>query len=125
MKQSHIMMDISLEEFLQRARIEHIHDLSIYWQRDEVFHETVSTRNVSPLDILAFIAEHDGLIISVRFICNQSFEVESNGKSETVVTSIESQRPPITERYSDSMIQGEIDEPEAELVPVWVTRVVS
>ena len=118
-------MDISLEEFLQRARVQDIRELSIYWQRDAIFHETISTRSVSPLDVLAFISEHDGEIISVRFICNQSFEIESNGKNETVMTALESQRPPISERYSDAVIQDDIEDTTQELVPVWVTRVVS
>ena len=125
MKQSHIMMDISLEEFLQRARVQDIRELSIYWQRDAIFHETISTRSVSPLDVLAFISEHDGEIISVRFICNQSFEIESNGKNETVMTALESQRPPMSERNSDAVIQDDIEDTSQELVPVWVTRVVS
>ncbi len=118
-------MDISLEEFLQRARVQDIRELSIYWQRDAIFHETISTRSVSPLDVLAFFSEHDGEVISVRFICNQSFEIESNGKNETVLTALESQRAPISERYSDAVIQDDLEDNSEELVPVWVTRVVS
>ncbi len=83
---SYITIDIPFSQFLAITEIKHIQELSIYWSLDGVFHETTSASLVQKEDLLRFLNENRCELISVRFVCNSLFEIESDGRSETVIS---------------------------------------
>jgi hypothetical protein len=100
---SYITIDIPFSQFLTITEIKHIQELSIYWSLDGVFHETTSASLVQKEDLLRFLNENRCEIISVRFVCNGLFEIESDGRSETVITVHEPSIIDVEERNRDSM----------------------
>ncbi len=52
---------------------------------------------------MRFLDENRCEIISVRFICNGMFEIESDGKSETVLSVHESSIVDVKERNRDAL----------------------
>jgi hypothetical protein len=85
------------------TEIKQIQELSIYWSLDGVFHETDSASLVQKSDLIRFLEENRCEIISIRFLCNGLFEVESDGKSETVISVHEPAILNVEERNRDSM----------------------
>jgi len=105
---SYITIDIPFDHFLKITEIRQIQELSIYWSLDGVFHETKSSSIVQKEDVLRFLADNRCDIISVHFICNGAFEVESDGKSETVISVHEPSIVDVEERNRDSMERDEL-----------------
>lgn len=73
-----------------------------------MFHETNSAALVHKEDILRFLDETRCEIISVRFICNGMFEVESDGKSETVISVHEPSIMDVQERNTDALERNDL-----------------
>lgn len=108
MVKSYITIDIPFSQFLAITEIKHIQELSIYWSLDGVFHETTSASLVQKEDLLRFLNENRCELISVRFVCNGLFEVESDGRSETVISVHEPSIIDVEERNRDSMEREDI-----------------
>ena len=109
MIKSYITIDIPFDHFLKISEIRQIQELSIYWSLDGVFHETRSSSIVQKDDVLRFLAENRCEIISVHFICNGLFEVESDGRSETVIGVHEPSILNAEERNRDSIEHDELN----------------
>jgi len=105
---SYLTIDIPFSQFLTITEIKHIQELSIYWSLDGVFHETNSASLVEKSDLIKFLEENRCEIISIRFLCNGLFEVESDGKSETVISVHEPAILNIEERNVDSMERDDL-----------------
>lgn len=105
---SYITIDIPFNHFLKITEIKRIQDLSIYWSLDGVFHETNSASLARKEDLMRFLDENRCEIISVRFICNGMFEIESDGKSETVLSVHETSIVDVEERNRDAMEHGDL-----------------
>ena len=103
MVKSYLTIDIPFGQFLVITEIKQIQELSIYWSLDGVFHETDSASLVQKADLIRFLEENRCEIISIRFLCNGLFEVESDGKSETVISVHEPSVLNVEERNRDSM----------------------
>ncbi len=102
------------DHFLKITEIRQIQDLSIFWSLDGVFHETKSSSLVQKEDVMRFLAESPREIISVYFVCNGAFEVESNGRSETVLSVYEPSIMDVQERNRDAMEHDELKDSFAE-----------
>jgi len=105
---SYINLEITFEQFLEVAELHSINDLSIYWHRNQEYHETTSTRSVQKSDILRFVRTNLCEIVSIRFICNNAFEVESNGRLETVISILDNSAFNQEEVMGDSMQQDQL-----------------
>jgi hypothetical protein len=105
---SYLTIDIPFSQFLTITEIKHIQELSIYWSLDGVFHETNSDSLVQKSDLIKFLEENRCDIISIRFLCNGFFEIESDGKSETVISVHEPAILNIEERNVDSMERDDL-----------------
>jgi hypothetical protein len=105
---SYITIDIPFDQFIRISEIKHIHELSIYWSLDGVFHETTSATLVQKEDILRFLDETRCEIISMHFICNGMFEIESDGKSETVISVHEPSIMEVQERNTDAIEHNDL-----------------
>jgi hypothetical protein len=105
---SYITIDIPFDQFIRISEIKHIHELSIYWSLDGVFHETTSATLVQKEDILRFLDETRCEIISMHFICNGMFEIESDGKSETVISVHEPSIMDVQERNTDAIERDDL-----------------
>ncbi len=114
MVKSYLTIDIPFSQFLTITEIKHIQELSIYWSLDGVFHETNSASLVEKSDLIKFLEENRCEIISIRFLCNGLFEVESDGKSETVISVHEPAILNIEERNVDSMERDDLKSSLAE-----------
>jgi len=116
---SYLTIDIPFGQFLAITEIKQIFDLSIYWSLDGVFHETTSASIVQKEDLMRFLEENRCEIISIRFLCNGLFEIESDGKSETVISVHEPSILDVEERNRDSMeredFRSTIDESDKRL----------
>lgn len=108
MVKSYITIDIPFDQFIRISEIKHIHELSIYWSLDGVFHETTSATLVQKEDILRFLDETRCEIISMHFICNGMFEIESDGKSETVISVHEPSIMDVQERNTDAIEHNDL-----------------
>lgn len=108
MIKSYINLEIPFEQFLEVAELHSITELSIYWHKDEEYHETTSTRSVHKEDVLRFIKTNACEIVSIRFICNNAFEIESNGRMETVVSILDKMAFTQEEMMSDRMQQNQL-----------------
>jgi len=73
-----------------------------------VFHETTSATLVQKEDILRFLDETRCEIISMHFICNGMFEIESDGKSETVISVHEPSIMDVQERNTDAIEHNDL-----------------
>jgi hypothetical protein len=105
---SYLTIDIPFSQFLAITEIKYIHELSIYWSLDGVFHETSSASLVQKDDLIRFLNENRCEIISVRFICNGLFEIESDGRSETVISVHEPSIVDMEERNRDAMERDDL-----------------
>ncbi len=105
---SYINLEIPFEQFLEVAELHSITELSIYWHKDEEYHETTSTRAVHKFDLLRFIRANACEIVSIRFVCNNAFEIESNGRLETVVSILDKMAFSQEEMMSDRMQQDQL-----------------
>jgi hypothetical protein len=105
---SYLTIDIPFSQFLTLTEIKHIQELSIYWSLDGVFHETNSASLVQKSDLMRFLDENRCEIISIRFLCNGLFEIESDGKSETVISVHEPAIINVEERNVDSMERDDL-----------------
>jgi hypothetical protein len=105
---SYLTIDIPFSQFLAITEIKQIQELSIYWSLDGVFHETDSASLVQKEDLIRFLEENRCEIISIRFLCNGLFEVESDGKSETVISVHEPSILNVEERNRDSMERDDL-----------------
>jgi hypothetical protein len=105
---SYLTIDIPFGQFLVITEIKQIQELSIYWSLDGVFHETDSASLVQKADLIRFLEENRCEIISIRFLCNGLFEVESDGKSETVISVHEPSVLNVEERNRDSMERDDL-----------------
>jgi hypothetical protein len=105
---SYLTIDIPFSQFLAITEIKYIDELSIYWSLDGVFHETNSASLVQKDDLIRFLNENRCEIISVRFICNGLFEIESDGRSETVISVHEPSILDIEERNRDAMERDDL-----------------
>ena len=114
MVKSYLTIDIPFSQFLTITEIKHIQELSIYWSLDGVFHETNSASLVEKSDLIKFLEENRCEIISIRFLCNGLFEIESDGKSETVISVHEPAILNIEERNVDSMERDDLKSSLAE-----------
>ena len=114
MVKSYLTIDIPFSQFLTITEIKHIQELSIYWSLDGVFHETNSASLVDKSDLIKFLEENRCDIISIRFLCNGLFEIESDGKSETVISVHEPAILNIEERNVDSMERDDLKSSLAE-----------
>ena len=114
MVKSYLTIDIPFSQFLPLTEIKHIQELSIYWSLDGVFHETNSASLVQKSDLMKFLDENRCEIISIRFLCNGLFEIESDGKSETVIGVHEPSIFNIEERNVDSMERDDLKSNLAE-----------
>lgn len=114
MVKSYINIDIPFDHFLNITEIRQIQELSIYWSLDGVFHETKSSSIVQKEDVLRFLSENNCEIISVHFVCNGMFEIESNGRNETVISVHEPSILEIEEKNRDAMQREELSENLAE-----------
>ena len=103
MVKSYLTIDIPISQFLAITEIKQIQELSIYWSLDGVFHETNSASLVQKADLMRFLEENRCEIISIRFLCNGLFEIESDGRSETVISVHEPSIIDVEERNRDSM----------------------
>ncbi len=108
MVKSYLTIDIPFSQFLAITEIKQIQELSIYWSLDGVFHETDSASLVQKEDLIRFLEENRCEIISIRFLCNGLFEVESDGKSETVISVHEPSILNVEERNRDSMERDDL-----------------
>ena len=108
MVKSYLTIDIPFGQFLVITEIKQIQELSIYWSLDGVFHETDSASLVQKADLIRFLEENRCEIISIRFLCNGLFEVESDGKSETVISVHEPSVLNVEERNRDSMERDDL-----------------
>ena len=108
MVKSYLTIDIPFSQFLTITEIKNIQELSIYWSLDGVFHETNSASLVEKSDLIKFLEENRCEIISIRFLCNGLFEIESDGKSETVISVHEPAILNIEERNVDSMERDDL-----------------
>lgn len=63
---------------------------------------------------MRFLAENRCEIISVHFVCNGAFEVESDGRSETVISVYEPSIMDVQERNRDAMERDELKDSFAE-----------
>jgi hypothetical protein len=111
---SYLTIDIPFSQFLTITEIKNIQELSIYWSLDGVFHETNSASLVEKSDLIKFLEENRCEIISIRFLCNGLFEIESDGKSETVISVHEPAILNIEERNVDSMERDDLKSSLAE-----------
>jgi len=100
---SYLTIDIPFSQFLAITEIKQIQELSIYWSLDGVFHEPHSASLVQKADLMRFLEENRCEIISIRFLCNGLFEIESDGRSETVISVHEPSIIDVEERNRDSM----------------------
>ena len=114
MVKSYLTIDMPFSQFLTITEIKHIQELSIYWSLDGVFHETNSASLVEKSDLIKFLEENRCVIISIRFLCNGLFEIESDGKSETVISVHEPAILNIEERNVDSMERDDLKSSLAE-----------
>ena len=114
MVKSYLTIDIPFSQFLTITEIKNIQELSIYWSLDGVFHETNSASLVEKSDLIKFLEENRCEIISIRFLCNGLFEIESDGKSETVISVHEPAILNIEERNVDSMERDDLKSSLAE-----------
>ena len=73
-----------------------------------MFHETTSATLVQKEDILRFLDETRCEIISMHFICNGMFEIESDGKSETVISVHEPSIMDVQERNTDAIERDDL-----------------
>jgi hypothetical protein len=105
---SYLTIDIPFSQFLTKTEIKNIQELSIYWSLDGVFHETNSASLVEKSHLMKFLDENKCEIISIRFLCNGLFEIESDGKSETVISVHEPSIFSIEERNVDSMERDDL-----------------
>lgn len=108
MVKSYLTIDIPFSQFLAITEIKYIQELSVYWSLDGVFHETSSASLVQKDDLIRFLNENRCEIISVRFICNGLFEVESDGRSETVISVHEPSIVDVEERNRDAMERDDL-----------------
>ena len=104
----YLTIDIPFSQFLAITEIKQIQELSIYWSLDGVFHETDSASLVQKSDLIRFLEENRCEIISIRFLCNGLFEIESDGKSETVISVHEPAILNVEERNRDSMERDDL-----------------
>jgi hypothetical protein len=111
---SYLTIDIPFSQFLAITEIKYIQELSVYWSLDGVFHETSSESLVQKDDLIRFLKENRCEIISVRFICNGLFEVESDGRSETVISVHEPSILDVEERNRDAMERDDLKNSLAE-----------
>jgi hypothetical protein len=111
---SYLTIDIPFSQFLAITEIKYIQELSVYWSLDGVFHETSSESLVQKDDLIRFLKENRCEIISVRFICNGLFEVESDGRSETVISVHEPSIIDVEERNRDAMERDDLKNSLAE-----------
>jgi hypothetical protein len=111
---SYLTIDIPFSQFLTITEIKNIQELSIYWSLDGVFHETNSASLVEKSDLIKFLEENRCEIISIRFLCNGLFEIESDGKSETVISVHEPAILNVEERNVDSMERDDLKSSLAE-----------
>jgi hypothetical protein len=111
---SYLTIDIPFSQFLAITEIKYIQELSVYWSLDGVFHETSSESLVQKDDLIRFLNENRCEIISVRFICNGLFEVESDGRSETVISVHEPSIIDVEERNRDAMERDDLKNSLAE-----------
>ena len=65
-------------------------------------------RAVHKKDVLHFIRTNACEIVSIRFVCNHAFEIESNGRLETVVSILDKAAFSQIEMMSDGMKQDEL-----------------
>ena len=114
MVKSYLTIDIPFSQFLAITEIKYIQELSVYWSLDGVFHETSSESLVQKNDLIRFLNENRCEIISVRFICNGLFEVESDGRSETVISVHEPSIIDVEERNRDAMERDDLKNSLAE-----------
>lgn len=114
MVKSYLTIDIPFSQFLAITEIKYIQELSVYWSLDGVFHETSSESLVQKDDLIRFLKENRCEIISVRFICNGLFEVESDGRSETVISVHEPSIIDVEERNRDAMERDDLKNSLAE-----------
>ncbi len=114
MVKSYLTIDIPFSQFLTITEIKNIQELSIYWSLDGVFHETNSASLVEKSDLIKFLEENRCEIISIRFLCNGLFEIESDGKSETVISVHEPAILNVEERNVDSMERDDLKSSLAE-----------
>lgn len=114
MVKSYLTIDIPFSQFLAITEIKYIQELSVYWSLDGVFHETSSESLVQKDDLIRFLNENRCEIISVRFICNGLFEVESDGRSETVISVHEPSIIDVEERNRDAMERDDLKNSLAE-----------
>lgn len=105
---SYLNIDIPFDQFLRMTEIKQIQDLSIYWSLDGVFHETKSASLVNKEDVMRFLEENRCEIISVHFVCNGMFEIESNGRSEMVISLHEPSVVDLEEKNRDYMHHDEL-----------------
>jgi hypothetical protein len=105
---SYLNIDIPFDQFLKITEIRQIQELSIYWSLDGVFHETKSSSLVHKEDVMRFLEENRCEIISVHFVCNGMFEIESNGRSETVISLYEPSVVETEEQNRDYMHRDEL-----------------
>jgi hypothetical protein len=111
---SYLTIEIPFSQFLAITEIKYIQELSVYWSLDGVFHETSSESLVQKDDLIRFLKENRCEIISVRFICNGLFEVESDGRSETVISVHEPSIIDVEERNRDAMERDDLKNSLAE-----------
>ncbi|MFM9006767.1 MAG: hypothetical protein ACKOSR_14900 [Flavobacteriales bacterium] len=90
------------------TEIRQIHELSVYWSCDGVFHETTSAGIVQKEDLLRFLNENQCELISVHFLCNGLFEIESNGRNETVISVHEPSIIDVEERNRDFLERDDL-----------------
>ena len=114
MVKSYLTIEIPFSQFLAITEIKYIQELSVYWSLDGVFHETSSESLVQKDDLIRFLKENRCEIISVRFICNGLFEVESDGRSETVISVHEPSIIDVEERNRDAMERDDLKNSLAE-----------
>lgn len=105
---SFLNIDIPFVDFLKITEIKQIQELSVYWSCDGVFHETTSAGLVQKEDLLRFLNENQCEVISVHFLCNGMFEIESNGRSETVISVHEPSIIDIEERNRDFLERDDL-----------------
>ena len=111
---SYLNIDIPFDHFLKITEIKQIQDLSIYWSLDGVFHETKSASLVQKEDVMRFLEENRCEIISVHFVCNGLFEIESDGRNETVISVHEPSVLDLEEKNRDYMHRDELSDNLAE-----------
>ena len=105
---SFLNIDIPFVDFLNITEIKQIHELSVYWSCDGVFHETTSAGIVQKEDLLRFLNENQCEVISVHFLCNGLFEIESNGRNETVISVHEPAIIDVEERNRDFLERDDL-----------------